>query len=138
MEVHVKTHLLSVFNVLFWWLDSCGTVMAHPAHIFRNLDNVVGNLARNFAEGTEYFKVSKCYLLFDSFSLPIKYVIFCSYCIFRKTHLYQDVWNHFYVTDAGWRLCPRIQKSQKHAPEELLCNSSSTGKRVNTKGNNSF
>lgn len=88
MEVHVKTHLLSVFNVLFWWFDSCGTVMAHPAHIFRNLDNVVGNLARNFAEGTEYFKVSKCYLLFDSFSLPIKYMLYCVHIVSSGKHIF--------------------------------------------------
>lgn len=41
------------------------------AFSLRNLDNVVGNLARNFAEGTEYFKVSldhycanQCFLCF--------------------------------------------------------------------------
>ena len=27
---------------------------------FRNLDDVIGNLAKNFAEGTEYFKVYYC------------------------------------------------------------------------------
>lgn len=125
----------------FWWFDSYWKIKAHPAHIFRNLDNVVGNLARNFAEGTEYFKVSKCYLLFDSFSLQIKNVYSVHIVSWSSgKHLYQDVWNCLllYVTDAGRCLCPRIPKSQEHAPEELLCNSSSTGKRVNTKEKNSF
>lgn len=80
----------------FWWFDSYGKIKAHPAHIFRNLDNVVGNLARNFAEGTEYFKVSKCYLLFDSFSLQIKNVYSVHIVSWSSgKHLYQDVWNCF-------------------------------------------
>ena len=32
---------------------------------FRNLDSVIGNLTKNFAEGTEYFKVIIVQTYFD-------------------------------------------------------------------------
>lgn len=59
---------VDLINKLIW--DIC---------IYRNLDNIVGNLARNFAEGTEYFKVC----IFYTFSV-------CT--AFRKTQFWYYCW----------------------------------------------
>lgn len=61
-----------VGDIVFGWLLDR---LVYFVYIFRNFDNVVGNLVRNFVEGIEYFKVSKCYLLFDLFFFFNLYVI---------------------------------------------------------------
>lgn len=62
--------------------------MVYFVYIFRNFDNVVGNLVRNFVEGIEYFKVSKCYLLFDLFFFLIKYMLYSVYIVFLGKYFF--------------------------------------------------